>query len=106
VGFCANGTLYEPYARALASALAQATDGAACEVHVCGHSGGTAREMVENLDSSAVLDVGGILGKGLRRCLVEASPDVVVIMAGAAAVAAVAPTVALGDEVAVEKHKG
>jgi len=82
VGFCANGTLYEPYARTLASALAQATDGAACEVHVCGHSGGTARDMVANLDSLGVVDVGGIVGKGLRRCLDEAPPDLAIIMAG------------------------
>jgi len=79
-GFCSEGRQYEPYGRALAEALSQA--GASCEVSVCGHSGHTTAQMVANLDEIAVSDVGGMIGKGLRRCLDEIRPDLVVIMTG------------------------
>lgn len=79
-GFCAEGRQYEPYGRALAEALSAV--GVACEVSVCGHSGHTTAQMVANLDELAVSDVGGMIGKGLRRCLDEIRPDLVVIMTG------------------------
>eukprot|EP00927_Polykrikos_kofoidii_P022797 TRINITY_DN21172_c0_g1_i1.p1 TRINITY_DN21172_c0_g1~~TRINITY_DN21172_c0_g1_i1.p1 ORF type:complete len:483 (-),score=38.80 TRINITY_DN21172_c0_g1_i1:98-1489(-) len=81
VGFCANGAFFEPYGRTLATGLSAA--GFSCEVLVCGHSGGTAAEMVTNLDHPAMEDVAGLRGKGLRRILDEdGSFDVVLIMAG------------------------
>lgn len=81
-GFCSKGRQYEPYGRSLAEALSEVLG--SCEVSVCGHSGHTAAEMVANLDRLAVEDVGGLLGKGLRRSLDEAvhRPDLVIIMAG------------------------
>jgi len=84
VGFYDNGRQYEPYGRTLAEALATALGGVAVEVLVCGQSGHTAADMVSNLDSSAVEDVGSLLSKGLRRALNEQArrPDLVIIMAG------------------------
>jgi len=86
-GFCSNGRQYEPYGRTLADAIhAGLEDSAPVEVAVCGHSGGTASEMVANLDSTAVEDIGGMVGKGLRRILQDAAPtrrpDLVLLMAG------------------------
>jgi lysophospholipase L1-like esterase len=83
-GFCANGQLFEPYGRSLAEALSEATDGALCEVSVCGLSGSMATEMVANLDDAAARDVCGIAGKGLRAILRDevVLPDLVLIMAG------------------------
>mmetsp|Transcript_101831 Transcript_101831/g.263159 ORF Transcript_101831/g.263159 Transcript_101831/m.263159 type:complete len:389 (-) Transcript_101831:409-1575(-) len=81
-GFCAEGRKYAPYGRALAEALSAASGGSACEVFVNGHSGHTTEQMVSNLNELAVSDVGGMIGKGLRRCLDEVRPDLVVIMTG------------------------
>lgn len=82
VGWYLQGRQYEPYGRSLAEHLGEVLS--ACEVTVCGHSGHTAEQMVANADKLAVEDVGGRLGKGLRRCLDEAvhRPDLVLIMAG------------------------
>lgn len=81
-GFCVEGRQYEPYGRALAETLG-AAGLAACEVAVCGHSGHTAAEMVVNQDAAAVEDIGGMVGKGLRRILEEEpTPDLVLLMAG------------------------
>jgi len=84
VGFYDFGRQYEPYGKTLAEAVSAARSGAPVEVHVCGHSGHTARAMVADLDSSAVEDVGGLLSRGLRRSLAELPtlPDLVVIMTG------------------------
>lgn len=81
VGWYLQGKQYEPYGRALAESLGSVL---ACEVIVCGHSGHTAEQMVANADKLAVEDVGGLLAKGLRRCLNELvhRPDLVLIMAG------------------------
>jgi len=50
-GFCSNGRQYEPYGRTLADAIhAGLEDSAPVEVAVCGHSGGTASEMVAWLE--------------------------------------------------------
>jgi len=83
VGFHDGGRQYEPYGKTMAEALSAAA-GTAVEVLVCGHSGHTAQEMVADLDASTVEDVGGLLSKGLRRALTDASslPDLVVIMTG------------------------
>lgn len=83
-GFCDMGRKYEPYGRALAQALSSARGGALCEVLVCGHSGHTVEQMVSNFDSSAVTDIGGMVGKGLRRILKDDAqlPDLVLLMAG------------------------
>mmetsp|Transcript_56375 Transcript_56375/g.163545 ORF Transcript_56375/g.163545 Transcript_56375/m.163545 type:complete len:418 (+) Transcript_56375:72-1325(+) len=83
VGFYDAGRQYEPYGKMLAEALSAAAK-APVEVHVCGHSGHTAQEMVADLDSSAVEDVGGLISRGLRSALAElpAPPDLAVIMAG------------------------
>eukprot|EP00931_Biecheleriopsis_adriatica_P104384 TRINITY_DN79067_c0_g1_i1.p1 TRINITY_DN79067_c0_g1~~TRINITY_DN79067_c0_g1_i1.p1 ORF type:complete len:336 (+),score=50.92 TRINITY_DN79067_c0_g1_i1:26-1009(+) len=82
-GFCEQGRFFEPYGRNLAAALCAAL-GVPSEVHVCGHSGHTAAQMVSNLDCYAVTDAGNQLGKGLRRCLDDAArrPELVLIMAG------------------------
>ncbi|CAJ1373763.1 unnamed protein product [Effrenium voratum] len=81
-GFCQQGRKFEPYGRTLATALGQLLQ-TPCEVLVCGHSGHTASQMVANLDARAVTDVGGQVGKGLRRSLQE-SPriDLVLLMTG------------------------
>jgi len=83
VGFYDQGRQYEPYGKELAEALSVAA-GMPVEVSVCGHSGHTAQEMVADMDSTSVEDVGGLLSKGLRRALAEQPqcPDLVVIMAG------------------------
>lgn len=82
VGWYLQGRQYEPYGRALAEQLGSMLG--ACEVTVCGHSGHTVEQMVANADKLAIEDVGGKLGKGLRRCLDEVvhRPDIVLIMAG------------------------
>mmetsp|Transcript_127015 Transcript_127015/g.247493 ORF Transcript_127015/g.247493 Transcript_127015/m.247493 type:complete len:496 (-) Transcript_127015:233-1720(-) len=86
-GFCSHGRQYEPYGRTLADAIhAGLEDSTPVEVAVCGHSGSTAAEMVANLDSTSVEDIGGMVGKGLRRILQDAAPsrrpDLVLLMAG------------------------
>lgn len=74
---------FEPYGRSLAKVLGALLK-APCEVLVCGHSGHTASEMVANMDKNAITDVGGQVGKGLRRSLMEASRpfDLVLLMTG------------------------
>uniref|UniRef100_A0A6T1D4R8 SGNH hydrolase-type esterase domain-containing protein n=1 Tax=Alexandrium monilatum TaxID=311494 RepID=A0A6T1D4R8_9DINO len=82
VGFSDEGRRYEPYGRALSEALGGLV-AAGCEVSICGHSGHTAAEMVAHLDAAVVEDVGGMIGKGLRRILEEEpTPDLVLLMAG------------------------
>mmetsp|Transcript_175272 Transcript_175272/g.562149 ORF Transcript_175272/g.562149 Transcript_175272/m.562149 type:complete len:434 (-) Transcript_175272:427-1728(-) len=84
VGFFDQGRQYEPYGEQLADSLSSALGGAAVEVIVCGQSGHTVAEMVSNLDSQAIEDVGSRVSKGLRRVLSEQSRriDLVAIMAG------------------------
>eukprot|EP00438_Fugacium_kawagutii_P018906 Skav236692 [mRNA] locus=scaffold847:291979:313758:- [translate_table: standard] len=82
-GFCDKGMKFEPYGRTLAKMLGTLLK-VPCEVLVCGHSGHTAAEMVANMDQAAITDVGGQVGKGLRRSLADASrqPDLVLLMTG------------------------
>lgn len=80
VGFHSRGASFEPYAQALVREFNIA--GVSCEVSFCGHSGRTAKDMVEAADSS-LRDVVGLRGKGLRRILQENGPfDLALIMAG------------------------
>lgn len=89
-GFFAGGKSYSPYGRDLADGLAAGTGvggSKAALVSVCGLSGATTEEMVANLDSEAVRDVGGNVGRGLRRILKDMEragklPDLVLIMTG------------------------
>eukprot|EP00929_Paragymnodinium_shiwhaense_P084002 TRINITY_DN4489_c0_g3_i1.p2 TRINITY_DN4489_c0_g3~~TRINITY_DN4489_c0_g3_i1.p2 ORF type:complete len:380 (+),score=62.92 TRINITY_DN4489_c0_g3_i1:98-1237(+) len=79
-GFCSNGSLFEPYGRAMAESLGEA--GVSTEVFVCGLSGGFASEFVAKKNGS-LTDVVGGQGKGLARILSEDGPfDLVIIMAG------------------------
>lgn len=81
VGFCKEGSLFEPYGRTLAHFIN--ASGFSCEVLVCGYSGHTAAEMVANADCAIVQDVTGLCGKGLRRILCDEGPiDIVLIMSG------------------------
>lgn len=82
-GFCDKGMKFEPYGRTLAKMLGTLLK-VPCEVLVCGHSGHTAAEMVANMDQTTITDVGGQVGKGLRRSLMEMSRplDLVLLMAG------------------------
>lgn len=79
-GFCSGGRQFEPYGRAMRDALADG--GFACDVAICGHSGMTTHEMACAV-GSALVDVVGCCGKGLRRILEEDGPfDLVLIMSG------------------------
>lgn len=79
-GFCSGGHQFEPYGRAMSEALA--ASGVTCEVSICGHSGGTAQEMISKSEGSLV-DVVGCQGKGLANILKEDKAyDLVIIMAG------------------------
>lgn len=82
-GFCDKGLKFEPYGRTLAKMLGTLLK-VPCEVLVCGHSGHTASEMVANMDMATITDVGGQVGKGLRRSLMEVSRplDLVLLMTG------------------------
>lgn len=82
-GFCDKGMKFEPYGRTLAKMLGTLLK-VPCEVLVCGHSGHTASEMVANMDQTTITDVGGQVGKGLRRSLMEMSRplDLALLMTG------------------------
>lgn len=80
-GYCDGGRSFAPYGNALERSLTDA--GTACEVSVCGLSGHTAKRMATELCAANARDICGRVGRGLQRVLDEdASPDLVVIMAG------------------------
>lgn len=80
VGYCHGGSVFEPYACAMANRLG--FSGIASEITVCGLSGRRADEMVAAA-SSALVDNLGFSGKGLVRTLREDGPfDLVLVMAG------------------------
>eukprot|EP00929_Paragymnodinium_shiwhaense_P007940 TRINITY_DN111864_c0_g1_i2.p1 TRINITY_DN111864_c0_g1~~TRINITY_DN111864_c0_g1_i2.p1 ORF type:complete len:294 (+),score=33.38 TRINITY_DN111864_c0_g1_i2:88-882(+) len=80
-GYADDGCHFYPYGAAMAKALGEA--GASAEVHVCGLSGMTAKEMVDGLGSPALEDVMDFSGEGLQHMLKSSGPhDVAIIMAG------------------------
>jgi len=87
-GFYDNGLRFEPYGRTLADTIQQQQQGMRLQqqpvqVWVCGLSGATAQEMVEQVDSDEFVDVIGRTGQGIRRILQEQGPfHLAVIMAG------------------------
>jgi len=78
-GFHAGGRAFEPYGNTLSDELR--SSGSSCRVSVCGLSGLTAGEMVQNMSNPTVWDVVGQPGQGLA-VLLQSSPDLVIIMAG------------------------
>jgi len=79
-GYCAEGTRFVPYGKALSKALEQA--GVACQVSICGLSGLTGKELVAKAGEPAIRDNCGSIGRGLEHILDNQETDMVIIMVG------------------------
>lgn len=77
-GFCSSGAMFHPYGQVIAEEM----DGV--DVSVCGMSGRTTEEMLNDRESMATTDGAGAghVGKGLARILQDDLSDVALILAG------------------------